>query len=332
MNGAFMLDRISSVALIAERKQLSGSESSMDLSLEQSTEGTTNAILAVLTELGLTVREFSEPSKFLDVIGTFRPDTVFAPWLGKGDPSRVALVPSMCEVANISYVGSDPFSRVSFYDKMTVLRRAAACGFRVPKTLEIMQNRPIASEKIEKYPVIVKPNFQGSSIGIDDMSVCSSFDEVLFALNRLFQNEFSQNLVQEYITGKEVNIAILGNCAGISHIKMAEIVLRDNQDYLLSLPYDHLAKRGLRGPRQLNRIDTECHTKSIEAAINLYFSQTKPHMMRIDGKLDAHGRFVMFEVATFPLVGPGSDFTKIICGTELKYTEFIKQILDTSIN
>ena len=63
------------------------------------------------------------------------------------------------------------------------------------------------------FPVIVKPNFGDSSIGITKSSVCSSIEELQSALLALREKEGYEQpiIVEEFLQGQDISIGIIGN-------------------------------------------------------------------------------------------------------------------------
>lgn len=59
-------------------------------------------------------------------------------------------------------------------------------------------------------PVIVKPNSEGSSLGIDEHSLCFSYEDAK-AKSISLLNQYKPILVEEYIQGYEITVWIIGN-------------------------------------------------------------------------------------------------------------------------
>jgi D-alanine-D-alanine ligase len=70
--------------------------------------------------------------------------------------------------------------------------------------------RIFPSEDLE-YPLIVKPAHEDGSVGISDASVVSSPVELRRRIRRVFEEFEQPALVEQYIEGRELNVAILGN-------------------------------------------------------------------------------------------------------------------------
>jgi len=63
------------------------------------------------------------------------------------------------------------------------------------------------------FPAIVKPNFGDSSFGITQRSVVSNLEELMNAISEI-REKFGYDkpiLVEEYLTGKDVSVGIIGN-------------------------------------------------------------------------------------------------------------------------
>lgn len=91
-----------------------------------------------------------------------------------------------------------------------------SCGLNVPPT------QVLTSEKTKirfKLPVVVKPNFQGSSVGV---AICENKKELRQALKEAFRHD-EIVLVEKYIKGREITAGALGKGAETKALPVVEI-------------------------------------------------------------------------------------------------------------
>ena len=69
-------------------------------------------------------------------------------------------------------------------------------------------NKKMKNKKI-KFPIVIKPINEGSSLGV---YICKNKLEFSRSFNKL-KNQYDQILVEEYIPGKEIQAAVMGNKA-----------------------------------------------------------------------------------------------------------------------
>ena len=62
-----------------------------------------------------------------------------------------------------------------------------------------------------KFPLIVKPNAEGSSKGIGSTSVVDTEDELRAAVKSIIERYRQPALVEEYIAGREFTVGLLGD-------------------------------------------------------------------------------------------------------------------------
>ncbi|MGQ9706253.1 MAG: methyltransferase domain-containing protein [bacterium] len=131
------------------------------------------------------------------------------------DARRELHIPALLEILGIPYSGSGPQCLAHCYDKSLVRGIASEMGIPVPeaffikpedKTFEI----PFA------FPVIAKPNFGDSSFGITQKSVVDNPEKLLNAIFSI-REKFGYDkpiLVEEFLTGKDLSVGIIGNPPG----------------------------------------------------------------------------------------------------------------------
>ena len=120
-------------------------------------------------------------------------------------------VPAMLDVLGIPYTGAGPGALAACYDKGLV--RAIAMTLDVPVPLETYVRPGDQGATLPSvFPAILKPNYGDSSQGITKDAVVENERRLLDYLEKL-RAEFPRRpiLVQEYLTGAEYSVSLLGN-------------------------------------------------------------------------------------------------------------------------
>lgn len=124
--------------------------------------------------------------------------------------SRVQ-IPILCDMLGVKYSGSGPFEVAlmtnKHYSKLAVREKGILC----PKgELVSAQNFLSALNRSWNYPVMIKPNTEGSSVGITQENVCFSSSELLDRL-KILVIQFPEIIVEEYIQGADATCFLVGN-------------------------------------------------------------------------------------------------------------------------
>jgi D-alanine-D-alanine ligase len=120
-------------------------------------------------------------------------------------------VPAMLEMLGLPYTGAGPAALAACYDKGLV--RAVAASLDVPVPLETYVRPGDQGATLPSvFPALLKPNYGDSSQGITKDAVVKNQSALLDYLERL-RTEFPRRpvLVQEYLTGPEYSVSLVGN-------------------------------------------------------------------------------------------------------------------------
>lgn len=121
-------------------------------------------------------------------------------------------IPALLEILGIPYTGSSPQCLAYCYDKSLIRGVASEIGVPVARAFFIRSEDNVFDLQID-FPVIAKPNFADSSFGITQQSVANTVEELNDAILRIrhvFGYE-SSILIEEFLTGKEISVGIIGN-------------------------------------------------------------------------------------------------------------------------
>lgn len=254
-------------------------------------------------------------------------DVVFNVAEGMAGRSREAQVPSLCELLGVPYTGSDSATLSICLDKSLakrLLRDVETAAFQVLVTGR-ERLRPM------RYPVIVKPNQEGTSKGITDKSVCDDEGEVRRVARALIERYGQPALVEEYIFGRELTVGLLGERRP-RVLPPMEIVFTSQTDRPV---YDYQCKQDW-----ASHIRYECPAKltkeelrAVERACRTTFMALGCRdVARIDLRLAPDGRVFVIEVNPLPGLTPDfSDLCLIANGAGMDYRTLIGEILSGGI-
>ena len=137
---------------------------------------TINYITRALEAQGHRIVKLGGGREFLSAILAEKVDIVFNISEGRGTfRSREAQVPSVLEMLNIPYVGSDPLCLAICLEKSLTKEIVARAGVRTPQWFVLKDLKSLSAVKWEgfNFPAILKPVYEGSSKGIRNTSLVS---------------------------------------------------------------------------------------------------------------------------------------------------------------
>lgn len=129
------------------------------------------------------------------------------------DPRKELHVPVVLDLFSMSYTGAGPQCLAFCYDKSLVRGVAREMNIPVPNAFFVRPGDSARELLNVHFPVIVKPNSGDCSVGITRHSVAydpSELDSALQAVRGQVGGD-RPLLVEEFLTGKDLTIGIIGN-------------------------------------------------------------------------------------------------------------------------
>ena len=176
---------------------------------------TIDALCSALERLGHRVEriEVSGPaSRTAARLEAYAPDLVFNTAEGRRGRFREAFYPALFDELGFPYTGSDAWVLAVTLDKALTKLVLREHGVVSPKGQFI---EDLAELKLEgwRFPLIVKPNFEGSSKGITQESVVEDRLRLRALVERQLSRFPAGVLVEEFIPGKDLTVAFLEKSA-----------------------------------------------------------------------------------------------------------------------
>ena len=164
-------------------------------------------------ELGYTVIPINSQKKGLNISWNHYPiDIIFNYSIGFGLRSREIAASILCEASGLPFTGSSARAHAIAGNKHITKFIAAQIGVPTPEwhtITDFQQLDPI--RKLLKFPLIIKPVFEGSSLGIESTSVVHDFEQAAERIRSIL-SEFNQPVIAEdFISGYELTVPVIGN-------------------------------------------------------------------------------------------------------------------------
>ena len=275
------------------------------------------AISAACKELGHNVLDLDpEFDVRLLVSDLLTVDLVFNGLHG-GDGEN-GVIPGFLQSLGVKYTGSRNEASAICMDKRISKALVHRKDLLTPNWVSLANNDPLPSVGDMVFPVVIKPNDQGSTIGLTVVKDESELDDAI-ELARQFANVV---LIEEFIVGKEITVTVIGDKA----YPIVEIVPSHGL-------YDYECKynQGMTEYFCPANIDKDL-TKAIqESALKIHKLLGCRHYSRADFRLDENGKAWFLELNTLPGMTETSLVPKAAKASGLSFPELIQTIINEAL-
>ncbi len=138
------------------------------------------------------------------------PDIVFNRAEGIRGESRESHIPSFCEMLGVPYVGAGVMATAVCLDKPTTKKILEFHGVKTAPFMVFNTKDDKINPKL-RWPLILKPSHEGSSIGINEDNVVKDEKALRKKLTEMFKDYSQSVLAEEFIDGREFSVGFYGN-------------------------------------------------------------------------------------------------------------------------
>ncbi len=247
-----------------------------------------------------------------------------------GDPQGESWIAGYLELMEVPYTGSGPLTLALCLNKAKCKQILQANKIPTPK----YQVFSATSQKLDanlNFPLIVKPLLEDASVGIDQGSVVRNKLELFKRIDHIIETYDQPAIVEEFIQGREINAAIIGNGSDMTVLPLSEIIFEMDPSRPMIVDFDakwtegSTSYEGTRGvcPAELPR-DVEILAKS--AAREAYRALGLKDYGRVDIRIRDNRPYVI-EVNPNPGIGSDSGFFRSCKQAGMSYGEMIMKII-----
>ena len=252
-----------------------------------------------------------------------------------GDDTMEMHFAAFLDLIGKRYTGSGPQGSFLAMDKSVAKMIMRCHDLHTPDSAVVNKGRVEHAQDI-RFPVIVKPAAEDASKGIDATSVVSSIKELFEKIEYVHHEFDSPALLEEYIEGREIYAAILGNDKPEA-LPLIELDLSKLPDgmpriagYEVKFDVTTEAYRKTKSAPAKD-LDPQTTARIEQTAITAFRALKLRDYGRIDMRLKDDGRVYVLEANPNPWLDPAAEFAMAAKESGRSYTELIGEIVDLAM-
>jgi D-alanine-D-alanine ligase len=276
------------------------------------------AVAKALEELGYRVSRVDAQKDVVQQLAVLKPDVVFNALHGRWGED--GCVQGALELLGIPYTHSGVLASAVAMDKPMAKKVFTAVGLQVPGGRVFTREEMLADEPMPR-PYVIKPSNEGSSVGV--MIVKEGDNTGFTPQNWPFG---ASVLVEPYISGREVQVAVLDDKA------LGAIEIRPKGQF-----YDYEAKYTDGGAEHLMPapIPADHYHEVCELAVRAHQALgcrglTRSDFRYSDAEKDRQNPFYLLEINTQPGMTPLSLSPEIAAHSGISFSALVDRLVKTA--
>ncbi|SES86018.1 D-alanine--D-alanine ligase [Methanococcoides vulcani] len=273
-----------------------------------------------------------EVDEVIEKIKLSEPDLIFNLAEGSVGESREAFYPSLFKNLGIPYTGSNCSLLFLNLDKHLTKEVLKSHDIKVPKGFFVKNNDSVKNNL--NYPVIIKPNFEGSSKGITQDSIALNFEECCEKVSELLKKYPAGVIVEEYIEGREITVPMLEYFPELALDIVENTFDIEKINYKYNI-YDYTIKRGEYNNCVKSSIPTDLpkdvEEKIIEDCKRIFKLMNYNDFARADIRLSKDNIPYFIEMNPLPSLHPKASLMLGAKNVGLEYKDVINNIIHSAI-
>lgn len=286
------------IVLITDKNEKINYADISNRNLEGNNEVSTRKISDAISSISSELEIITDVRQFLAQIGYYENEIIFPMKYGYNAPDSKSIIPSICEGANLKYIGADDYSHMICNDKYTT--KLFAQEFDIKTSPSLLFRKPIefvsVNEKIQylHLPLVIKPNFGGGSTGISEHNICFDYDTATELIIKLYSFHKMPILAEEYIPGEEVELILVGTKDKIIFSEEVQLIM-NKKEFFDNEIWGFETKK-IDDSNIDFKMSSFISENDIKKIHNLFKAFDKIEFMRVDGRM-YNGEFHLIELS-----------------------------------
>lgn len=227
-------------------------------------------------------------------------------------------IQGLLECLNIPYIGSDVLGSAIGMNKYITKKLLEVSNIKTPKYVFIKNKDKVDKNmfRMLSYPLVIKPNEEGSSVGV---MIVNNYRKLISGIKKLKKLGYDI-LVEEYIKGNEVSCGVIENSNDIEVLDVLDI--KSN-----NLFYDYDAKyNDDKTYIDITSLDKDIVSNIKDIAKRVFISLNSKGYARIDMIVSDKDIYVL-EINTLPGMTEHSLIPKELKLRDISYKEFLDNLI-----
>lgn len=295
---------------------------------KEQTEKTRDAVVKSLRELKHSVTVVEAGPTMLSDIESTKPDALFNIATGYRTKKDQANIAAILELTGIPFTGSSLEAHTIGLQKHLTKMVMQSVGIETPAFRTVFGTQDLDPGLVEglRFPVIVKPAAEGSSVGITPDSVVEDGEGALEIAANALERFGPPVLIEEFIAGREFTVGLLGYPRPKA-LPVEEIIFNEDGMYTY-------------GVKSKDNVRVECPAAipgALAASLQDIAVKTAlaigcRDIARVDMRVDDSGTPYVLEINTLPGLMPEySELPRIADKVGINYIELVKTLLDGAL-
>jgi D-alanine-D-alanine ligase len=252
-----------------------------------------------------------------------------------GDDTMEMHFAAFLDLVGKKYTGAGPHGSCLAMDKTVAKKLIKYHDLDTPYSVVMNKGRVEHAQDI-RFPVIVKPASEDASKGINAASVVDSLKDLFERIAYVHEEFDSPALIEEYIEGREIYAAILGNDRpeALPLIELDLSKLPDGMPRIAGyeVKFDTTTeayKKTKSAPAK--DMDEQLVTRIHEAALTAFRVLKLRDYGRVDLRVTDTGRIYVIEANPNPWLDPAAEFTMAAKESGRSYKQLIGEIVELAL-
>ena len=267
----------------------------------------------------------------IDNLKEKRPDVIFNfVEIFKDEPQYEMNVVGIYELLGIPYTGAPAMALANCQSKIFVKRLLRSKGISTPKFFINKKPKQRYNHDLN-FPLMVKPSLEDASVGIENESIVTNNRELKKRIEYIHKYFHQPVLVEEYISGRELNVAVLGDHK-LRALPISEIDFSKMPDNLYNIvsyqakwdPNHESYHKTI--PKCPARLPKKIEKQAKEIAVSAFKIMGCRDYARVDMRLSKENKLYVLEVNPNPDLTDGAGFMRSAGATGLSYAQALKKI------
>ena len=248
------------------------------------------------------------------------------------DPTLEMNIVGLLELLGIPYTGAPALALANCQSKILTKKMLNGVGIKTPKFFVTESHINVINHSLN-YPVIIKPAMEDASAGIGNNSIVTNDALLIERINYVLKYFEQPALAEEFIEGRELNLAILGD-ENPRALPISEIDFSTMPEHLYNIvsyeakwePHDEAYHKTIPICPAILPQTIENDAKKI--AIKAFKTMQCRDYARIDIRLSENNELFVLEVNPNPDLTEGAGFMRSMEAANYTYSKALKKIID----